>query len=534
MDLHRPPVGGVFFGESAERPMMPLCSYSTRSDEPSTILHWFRIDSLRLNDNPAFRYAVSTGQRLKAIVILDPWFNSNNRSGPGVNVWRFLLECLHDLDNRLQKKPYQTRLNVFLGQPTLILPTLFKKWNVTRLTFQASQTSMESVKHDEIIIAAAKDYDVVVDTFCSHTLYDPQDILNANNGKFPQTYKDLRRLLPMVGRPKEPFPEPDPVNVFLYQSSTQVDVSDAHIPSLQDLGFKPEDSLYSNPWVGGETEALSRLSNFCSRRASQPDEPISWLISKDSLSPYIRFGCLSVRQIFSQLRQYASTSSKGQMLFAELTKNLLMREFAYIVGTSVPKFDVMQDNPLCIQLPWDQNEESEAFLAAWREGRTGYPWIDAIMRQCVQEGWAHFTARQSIAVFLTRGYLWVNWERGKEFFQEFMLDFELPVSTVCWMQSSCSGFFCDLIESYDPCYIGKQMDLDGHFIKLFIPELKDFPSEYIHTPWLAPTHVQQQAKCVIGKDYPKPIVDVCEQGELCCQRIRSVLTALQDLYGESP
>jgi cryptochrome len=302
------------------------------------------------------------------------------------------------------------------------------------------------------------------------------------------------------------------------------------IPSLQELGFDSGKSLYTGNWVGGETEALSQLSSFCSRRTGQSDEPISWLMSRDSLSPYIRFGCVSVCQVFSQLHQYASTSTKGQVLFSEITKNLLMREFSFIVGISTPRFDIMKGNPLCIQLPWEENLE---YLTAWRNGRTGYPWIDAAMRQIHQEGWAHYIARQSIAVFLTRGYLWINWERGKEFFQEFMLDFELPLSTVCWMQSSCSGFFCDFIESYDPCFIGKQMDPEGHYVKVFIPELRDFPSDFIHTPWLAPDHIQQQANCIIGKDYPKPIVDTCQRGELCCQRIRSIMSALKDLYGDS-
>ena len=534
MDLS---TGGVYFSHPPPSlsllPLDPPVPSGERSPlEPPTALHWFRMDSLRLNDNPAFHHAVSTGKRLRTVVILDPWFNSNNKSGPGVNVWRFLLEALQDLDNRLQKRPYFTRLNVFLGQPTIVLSALFKKWNVSELTFQASQTSMESMKHDEVIKMTAATHNVTATSFFSHTLYNPDDILRCNNGKFPHSYKELRRILPLVGRPQEPCPEPDPILTLLRQNPPEhSDSQEGKIPSLQDLGFGREYSLYTNSWVGGETEALSRLSNFCSRRATQPDDPLTWLMSKDSLGPYIRFGCLSVRQLFSQLRQYASTSSKGQLLFSELTKNLLMREFAYMVGLTVPKFDVMKGNPLCIQLPWDENER---LFNAWREGKTGYPWIDASMRQIIKDGWAHYSARQSIAVFLTRGYLWINWERGKEFFQEYMLDFELPVSTVCWMQSSCSGFFCDFVQSYDPCQVGKQMDMDGHFIKLYIPELQDFPSEYIHSPWLAPHHVQQQARCIIGRDYPSPIVDVCEQGQLCCQRIRAVLTALREVYGENP
>ena len=520
---------GVFFGDHQRRSLLPLGIPSHQSSEPTTALHWFRLDSLRLNDNPAFHHSVTSGIRLKTVVIIDPWFNSNNKSGPGANVWRFLLESLHDLDTRLQKKPYKTRLNVFLGQPTYVLPKLFDKWNVAKLTFLSSQTSLESTKHDEVVKSIAMDHNVTPVTFHSHTLYDPDYVLQANNGKFPQSYKEFRRLLPLIGRPQEPCPEPHSVSVMLYQTQSKPEPPEGHIPSLQDLGFGMEEALYTNSWVGGETEALSRLSSFCSKRVTQHEDPVTWLMSKDSLSPYLRYGCLSVRQLFSQLRQYASTSNKGQILFEELTKNLLMREFAFLVGSSVPRFDMMKDNPLCIQLPWDQNDE---YLQAWREGRTGFPWIDAVVRQCRQEGFAHFIARQSIAVFLTRGYLWINWERGKEFFQEFMLDFELPVTTVCWMQASCSGFFCDQIESYDPCLIGKQMDLEGHYIKNYVPELKNFSAEYIHAPWSAPEYVQKQAGCIIGKDYPKPIVELCDQGQLCCRRIQSIMQALQEVYGD--
>ena len=496
----------------------------------NTVVHWFRLDALRLHDNPAFVDAVKSQGNFKAIFIIDPWFNSNyNTSGPQVNVWRFLLEALHDLDNRLQKKPYNTRLNVLYGQPNIVLSELYKKWNVKKITFQASQISCESMKHDEIIKVISQHHNVEAVSYFSHTLYDPQFVIGLNHGKVPLTYKEFRHLIPMLGKPPSPIPEPHPMSVCLKAlPSDSVAEPDGKIPSLQELGFEQELALYTNQWVGGETEALSRLSSFCARRAAAGNEPLNWLTSKDTLSMYLKFGCLSTRQFFSQLLQFASTSTKGQELFELLSKNLLLREFAYLVGSSYPKFDLMEDNPLCIQLPWDKNPE---YLERFRTGRTGYPWIDAIVRQCRQEGWAHFLARQSIAVFLTRGYLWISWVQGKEFFQEFMIDFELPVSTVCWMQSSCSGFFCNQVESYDPCLIGKQVDPDGVYIKNYMPELRNFPSEYVHHPWNAPLYIQKQASCIIGEDYPKPIVDVCSQGELCCKRVQSIMKALSDVYG---
>ncbi len=508
-------------------------SASGLAQPPRTVVHWFRIDALRLHDNPSFTDAITTasdqGQCFKAIFIVDPWFNANyNRGGPAVNVWRFLLESLNDLDNRLRKKPYCTKLSVFSGQPTVLIPKLIKKWNISKLTFQSSQVSSESAKHDHIVELICAQQSVVVSTHFSHTLYDPTELIALNKGQIPVSYREFRRLLPLIGKPADPIPEPHPVNVMkAYPLCFQDGNVCGNVPTLQDLGFSKGESLCTNLWVGGETEALSRLSRFATQRLSNSDNPTNWLLSKDTLSPYIRFGCLSVRQFFSQLQQFASTSGKGQELFEQLTKNILLREFSYLLGSYVPKLDLMAGNPYCIQLPWDDNDK---YLEAWRNGKTGYPWIDAIIRQIHLEGWAHFLARQSIAVFLTRGYLWVSWVKGKEFFQEYMLDFELPISSVCWMQSSCSGFFCNQIESYDPCLVGKQMDPEGRYIKTYIPELKDFPVDYVHKPWQAPMYIQKEANCVVGTDYPEPVVEICEQGQLCCKRIQSVMHALQDMY----
>ncbi len=496
----------------------------------NTVIHWFRFDALRLHDNPAFVDAVQTKGIFKAIFIVDPWFNSNySNRGPNVNVWRFLLEALHDIDSRLQKKPYCTRLNVLFGQPTFILSELYQKWNVKKITFQSSQISCESMNHDNIIKMISQQHNVEAVSYFSHTLFDPQLVIRLNNGKVPLTYKEFRGLIPMLGKPLSPIPEPHHMSVCIQGSPTDTRAeTEGKIPTLQELGFGEDVALYTNEWVGGETEALSRLSSFCARRAALGNDPLNWLTSKNTLSMYIKFGCLSTRQFFSQLLQFASTSSKGQELFELLTKNLLLREFAFLVGSSYPKFDVMEKNPLCIQLPWDENPE---FLERFRNGRTGYPWIDAVVRQCRQEGWAHFLARQTIAVFLTRGYLWVSWVKGKEFFQEFMIDFELPVSTVCWMQSSCSGFFCNQIESYDPCLIGKQVDPEGVYIKTYVPELQNFPSDYVHQPWAAPLYIQLQAGCVVGEDYPQPLMDICKQGELCCKRVQTIMEALSTVYG---
>ena len=512
---------------SPDRPIPESPTILPPTIPPPTAVHWFRLHCLRLHDNPSFADAVTSGQRFKALFIIDPWFTAKlNRGGPQVNVWRFLLESLKDLDSRLQKKPYRTRLNVLVGQPTTLLPSLFKRWNVKKLTYQTSLSSSESVNHDQIFKVIAQQNDVDVTSFTSHTLFDPADLIALNDGQVPLTYKEFCGLIPKIGTLKEPFPEPDPI-VHICASADSSEESEGRFPTLQDLGFGEEEELYTNSWIGGESEALSHLHSFCNRRARLPEEPYIWLTSKDALSPYIRFGCLSVRLLYSKVKQFASTSSRGQALFKQVTNNLFLREFAYVIGSSSPNFDVMLGNPVCIQIPWDKDE---VYLQAWREGKTGYPWIDAVVRQIRKEGWAHFIARQSIATFLTRGYLWLSWEYGNEFFQEFMLDFETPISSMCWMQSSCCAFFNKPVEIYDPCLLGSKLDVDGHYVRKYIPELCNFPTKYVHEPWKAPIHIQEEAGCVIGRDYPYPIIERQKQCNLCCERLKQFMKALKELY----
>jgi len=175
---------------------------------PKTNVHWFKLDCLRLHDNPAFNEAVTAGQgkRFRAIFIVDPWFNSNDdrRGGISVNVMRFLLESLTDLDNRLRKKPYCAELRIFTGQPTVIFSELIKRWNISLLTFQASQVSTEAAQHDETIKSICMQRNVKVSSHYSHTLFSPVYLTDLCGGKIPTVYKMFRRLLSRAGRPSQP------------------------------------------------------------------------------------------------------------------------------------------------------------------------------------------------------------------------------------------------------------------------------------------------------------------------------------------
>jgi len=164
----------------------------------------------------------------------------------------------------------------------------------------------------------------------------------------------------------------------------------------------------------------------------------------------------------------------------------------------------MEGNPICRQIPWDTDDR---LFTAWKEARTGYPWIDAAMTQLREEGWIHHLARHAVACFLTRGDLWQSWERGAEVFEEFLLDADPAINRGNWMWLSCSCFFYQYFRCYSPVAFPKKYDKDGMYVRKWLPQLKTFPSKYIYEPWRAPIADQKKAGCVIGVDYPKPIVE---------------------------
>jgi len=167
----------------------------------------------------------------------------------------------------------------------------------------------------------------------------------------------------------------------------------------------------------------------------------------------------------------------------------------------------MDRNEICINIPWypsNQNDHLEKFC----NGQTGYPLIDAGIRQLLQEGWIHHIIRNAMASFLTRGDLWISWEKGLTFFLENLLDADWSVCAGNWMWISSSAFedVLNCTSSINPGTYGRRTDPFGEYVQKYLPVLADMPVEYIYEPWTAPLSVQQKAKCVIGKDYPERIV----------------------------
>jgi cryptochrome len=189
------------------------------------------------------------------------------------------------------------------------------------------------------------------------------------------------------------------------------------------------------------------------------------------------------------------------------------------------------------------SEEAEQWLHRFKLGMTGFPWIDAIMRQLRQEGWIHHLARHSVACFLTRGGCYISWERGAEIFEEWLIDHEVACNVGNWQWLSCTAFFAQFYRCYSPVAFGKKWDEQGEYVRHFVPELKDVATKYIYEPHKMPIADQRKAGVLINGDggerekdgfkvYPKPMFDFNARREICMQGMKTAYSV--GLYGNDP
>ncbi|URE37948.1 FAD binding domain of DNA photolyase [Musa troglodytarum] len=433
----------------------------------SNAVVWFR-KGLRIHDNPALDYACRGSSHIFPVFVLDPRYLHPDPSAfslgsarAGLNRIRFLLDCLLDLDSSLRN--LGSRLLVLRGhpEPASVICRILKDWNIRKVCYEFD-TEPYGQARDRQVTDFARQLGIEVFSPVSHTLFDPAE----NGGRPPLTYQSFVAL---AGKPPDPlaktYSELPPVG-----NVGKVEL--LNIPTIEELGYRDIEQEEFSPFGGGESEALRRLNEVLKDKEwvanfekPKGDPSAFWKPATTVLSPYLKFGCLSSRYFYHCLHSVYLTVGKHTSPPVSLVGQLLWREFFYTVAFGTPNFDQMRGNKICKQIPW---KDDDKLLVAWREGRTGYPWIDAIMIQLKKWGWMHHLARHSVACFLTRGDLYHR--------------------------------------IYSPISFGRKYDPDGKYIRHFLPVLKDMPNEYIYEPWTAPLSIQKKANCIIGKDYPRPVV----------------------------
>lgn len=476
---------------------------------------WFR-KALRLHDNPALQAAIEGASTLYPIFCLDPWFVSSGRVG--ANRLHFLLQSLTDLDSSL--RALDSQLIVLRGSPEEEIPRAIRHWSIERLCYEID-TEPYAVKRDAKVDELAGSEGAEVVRRWGHTLCNLDELLRRHPGGRPTTtYSAFIGHLDKQLRasPIEIVPTPralPPIDATALSDAGGPSGGPLYaIPTAAELSLPPQST--SVILRGGETEALSRLETVLSmpewvaafeKPSTSPTalDPLGANTrSTTCLSPYLKFGCLSSRLLHERVGAVYKAQPKHSRPPTSLHGQVYWREFYYACARGTPHYERMAGNRICRQVDWDEDDEK---LAAWAEARTGYPWIDAAMTQLRHEGWLHHLARHAVACFLTRGDLWQSWERGAEVFEELLLDADPAINRGNWMWLSCSCFFYQYFRCYSPVAFPKKYDKEGAYVRKWLPQLRHFPSKYIYEPWLAPLAEQKRAGCIVGVDYPKPIVD---------------------------
>ncbi|XP_059640491.1 (6-4)DNA photolyase isoform X2 [Cornus florida] len=496
---------------SSSHCFLPLSrTFSSMASRPNSLM-WFR-KGLRIHDNPALEYSASDSNYLYPVFVIDPHYMepdpnsfSPGSARAGLNRIRFLLESLVDLDSSLQK--LGSRLLVLKGEPSEVLIRCFKEK-------YASEAGIE------------------VFSPVSHTLFNPADIIRKNGGRPPLSYQSFVKL---AGQPSWAS---SPLSTMISSLPSVGNVGNCEIsevPIVKELGYEDIGQDELTPFKGGESEALKRLresikdKEWVANFEKPKGDPSAFLKPATTvLSPYLKFGCLSSRYFYQCIQDVQNNVNRHTSPPVSLLGQLLWRDFFYTVAVGTPNFDRMKDNRICKQIPWSNDDE---LLAAWRDARTGFPWIDAIMVQLRKWGWMHHLARHCVACFLTRGDLFVHWEKGRDVFERLLIDSDWAINNGNWLWLSCSSFFYQYNRIYSPTSFGKKYDPNGNYIRHFLPVLKDMPKEYIYEPWSAPLSIQTKAKCIIGKDYPKPVVSHDTASKECKRNLAEAYELNRKLSG---
>ncbi len=451
----------------------------------SNAIVWIR-DDFRLNDNSALSYATSKHNFVSVLYI----FNKENFDGKREAQKWWISKSLESLAFDLQK------LNINLEIEFSEELKFFKKFNKENISVYWNKVyEPYHLDLDREIIKNFEDKKINYKFFKGNILNEYQSITKKDGTPF-------KVFSPFWRHAEEVYLNKIPTKILSLRKMT----SKINIISSK---YKPKDLLpkknwykkFDNYWNVSEKESHIYLKEFVKSRIFNygSDRDYPYLNGSSKLSPYIRNGQINVNTIW----ETCSKIKKNNIGIRKYINELGWREFSHSLINYFPQMLKGNLRTEFNKFPWEKNDKN---LLAWKKGLTGYPIIDAGMRQMYETGWMHNRIRMVVGSFLVK-HLRINWKDGEKYFRNCLLDFNEANNVAQWQWvAGCGADAAPYFRIFNPILQGEKFDKNGDYIKKWVPELKNYPPKFIHKPWELDIKYQKSINVIIGKDYPKPIV----------------------------
>lgn len=462
------------------------------------IVVWFR-DDQRLTDNPALAYAAGSGHPVVCVYVHDPAPRQGRALGAAARWW--LHESLHELDRGLRS--LGGGLVVLRGEERETILAFAGAIDAVEVCWNRRYSAAQR-QTDASIKTALEARSVSVSTFNGHLLREPWDITTREGEPF-QVFSAYWRAARQDIVPEPPRPSPDSIRFFRPPESAPI-----HALGLDDLKLQPDAPDWATglreTWKCGEAGAQERLRHFLTGEldgyATNRDVMARDATSK--MSPYLRFGNLSVRQIWYAALAAAQEASISSEHLRKFQDELGWREFSYHLLYHLPPLHQVNVRRRFDAMPWRTDKQA---LRAWQRGRTGYPIVDAAMRQLWHTGWMHNRARMVAASFLVK-HLLIDWREGESWFWDTLVDADEANNPAGWQWVAGSGAdAAPYFRIFNPVLQGQKFDPHGDYVRRWVPELHRVPTASIHMPRQAALAQLEAALVPLGDAYPPPIVD---------------------------
>jgi deoxyribodipyrimidine photo-lyase len=468
------------------------------------ILVWFRND-LRLHDNQALYTAIQSQSQIIPLYCIDSRnFSQTSYGFPKTGAYRaqFLRESIADLRQSLRQ--LGSDLVVRRGYPEEIIPSLVQTLEIDAI-YYAEEITFEEVKVEVALENALRPLGVRLTSFWETTLYHIDDLPFAIDD-LPELFTTFRKQVEAAKTPiRNPFPIPQ-----RQLPLPKIDVGE--IPSLLELGLaSPQaDSRGVMPFQGGETAGLARVNAYIWQQdlLKNYKHTRNRMLGADyssKFSPWLANGSLSPRYLYQQVRDYEAQRLQNDSTYW-LIFELLWRDYFRFICNKHGNQIFFKSGLQGISIPWKEDWD---LFERWQQGTTGYPLVDANMREIAATGFMSNRGRQNVASFLTKN-LGINWQMGAEWFESLLIDYDVCSNWGNWNYTAGVGNDARGFRFFNIIKQSKDYDPNADYIKHWLPELAALPPHLALEPWKMSQDEQNRYNVRLGQDYPRPIVDLMQ------------------------